>query len=151
MMSLFQGEGLDGKQYASHQTAGNEETDWIELGEDDVSNDDEDGLTSFDASEGRCWCGEKDLEWCRITGHTFPLHDTSQSEFSPKPAGIYVRSSQNDGIWLLEGSAIEADPKSGDIGGVPGKTYGHSSRLHRPFNHGVDPNSKVMILSKLLK
>lgn len=136
---------------AKAQPGGGEEIEWIVVNDANGNNDNEEGFEIIEASEGYCWCGGKDAESCRLKGHTFPLCEIDKSQFWPEPIPTYVRSSQHEGIWVTSGFIADDAHADGTAESVSGKNNGQSSTLQKPFSDGVDPVSKVMILSKLLR
>ncbi|ROV88749.1 hypothetical protein VMCG_10075 [Cytospora schulzeri] len=131
------------------QADGSDGMDWSLVNDNDGNNDIEEDFEIIDASEVRCWCGGKDADRCRIKGHTFPLCEIERSKFRPEPR--YVRSSQHEGIWVTSDSVANDTHASGNTEANESRNNGQSSTLQKPFSDEVDPVSKVMILSNLLR
>lgn len=131
---------------------GVEGDEWTVVSKDDGMDEDCD-FEMMNDSEARCWCGGMDSELCRFKGHTFPIRKVDGSESSQRFTPAYVRSSHHEGIWVISGpvsgDAQESARFEDDASGENGS--GRQSTLQKPFSDGIDPISKVIILSNLLK
>lgn len=130
------------EQYAKPRVDGkNDNMERILVSEGESQNQSEDGFEIIHAAEGRSWRDRDDVGWCRIKGDTFPLSEIAHGElWVDLMTGRYVRSIQHQGMWVISSSVVHGSQEKEQL-----------SRLQKPFRDGVDPVSKVIILSNLLK
>lgn len=138
--------------YSQHTlTSRAEDQEWVVVRGGDDTNDNKEEFEIIDASEIRCWCGGKDVESCRIKGHTFPFCEIERGKFRPDATPRYVQSGQHEGMWIISGPVTDEGSASGEAGDTSSKSKARSGTVNIPFSDGVDPISKVMILSSLLE